>query len=151
MTGKKKTGWDKKRLTNVPQASLHLWQRWSQLWKCFRRATKPQRDFNRSQRGLHLAKMLLLNEIFGIIKTKVCKWRRQKESNKEQDSSNALKARLGSCKYVHNILNKVWRPKLTLTSFWSCWFAWRSDGSVRTVGKLLKLSGSLFFFFFSFF
>lgn len=34
--------------------------------------------------------------MFGIIETKVCKWRRQEESNKEQDSSNALKARLGS-------------------------------------------------------
>lgn len=38
-----KTRWDKMRLTDIPQASLHLWQRWSQIWKCFRRATKPKR------------------------------------------------------------------------------------------------------------
>lgn len=62
MTGKKKAGWDKKRLTNIPQASLHLWQRRSQLWKFCR-----QQNHKVTQQGLHLTKMLLLNEIFGII------------------------------------------------------------------------------------
>lgn len=43
-----------------------------------------QRDLSRSQQGLQLTKMLIWNEIFGIIETKACKWRRQEGSNKEQ-------------------------------------------------------------------